>query len=512
MSKPSSVVRNVYSNWIGLAVNMAAAFILSPFLVHRLGDSIYGIWVLLLSVTGYMGLLDAGLKVSVVKYVSRYAAVKDTENLSRVISTAVALYAVVSVVVMLLAIGLVPFLPRMFTIPRESQSIAGIVLLITAANLAVTLILSVFNGVLAGVQRYDYATKVGVVVVIARSVAIVALVEWGYGVLALGLVHLCSQLVTGLLMARLAYRELPNLKIRPSLVGKGTAKTLYGYSFFVLLNNAAMFLLFGSGEILIGIVMSAAAITYYAIAGSLLQHLSRVIGTMTQVLHPYASAQDARGDAAALKNTVILGTKACVLIALPASVTFILIGRSFITFWMGASYADVAAPVAIVLTIGRVFWLSQSSTGNVLLGIGRHRLLTMVNLATGVVGIGAGALLVPSMGLLGLAIGMTVPLIVSQGLVLPQLTTKIFDISARDYWREAYLWPIVATIPFGLFLWALLVMMPPKDMFALAALVAFAGPLFLVSAYFICFTPPQRRAFTGRLGWWAVRQTQGRES
>lgn len=511
MSK-SSVVRNVYSNWIGLAVNMAAAFIMSPFLVHRLGDAMYGIWVLLLSVTGYMGLLDAGLKVSVVKYVSRYAAIKDTDNLSRVISTAMALYGLVSVLVMAVAVLMVPLLPRIFTIPAEMQSTASFVLMITAANLSVTLVLSVFNGVLSGLQRYDYANKVNVIIVIVRSVAIVGLVGAGFGVIALGLIHLASQLITGALMARLAYRELPSLQIRMSLVGKGTAQTLYGYSFFVLLNNAAMFLLFSSGEILIGVMLSTAAITYYAIAGSLLQHLGRMVGTMTQVLHPYASAQDARGDTAALKRTVVLGTKACILIALPASVAFMLIGRPFITFWMGASYAEVAAPVAVAMTVGRLFWLSQSSTGNVLLGIGRHKLLTVVNLLTGILSIALGAALTPKFGLFGLAVGMSIPMVISQGLVLPRLTTTIFDISGREYWQEAYMQPIVATIPFGLVLWGLLTLMPPRDVFSLAAIVVASAPAFIAPAYFICFTPEQRRAVTSRFTFWPLTSTRPRQS
>jgi O-antigen/teichoic acid export membrane protein len=501
MANSKQLIRNVVANWLGLAVNMAVAVFMAPFLVHQLGDAMYGLWILLLSVTGYMGLLDAGLKVSVVKHVSRYHAASDTGSVSRVISTAFSIYGWLGVVIVGLSVLVGPLVLRSFPIGPDAAPIASSVLIITALTLATSLVMSVFNGLLAGLQRYDHSNKIGVALVLARSVAIVLLVARGYGIVALGLVHLASQIVGGLLTIRLSFRELPGLRLSWSLVGKGTARELYGYSFFILLNNIAMFLLFNTAEIVIGAMLGVAAVTYYAIAGSLLQYLSRLIGAMTQVLHPYASAQDSKGDTASVKRLVIHGTKACLLIGLPVSVTFILIGEDFIRFWMGASYAEVAAPLLVLLTIGRLFWLSQSSTGNVLLGIGKHRLLTAINLATGIGGLALGAILMRRMGLVGMALGMCIPMVVTQGLVLPPLTSRIFGIPLLEYWREAYAPPLIAVAPYAALLATLLGLMPPASLFALIAEVVACLPALLVPTYFVCFTAAQRKTF------WAQSQS-----
>jgi O-antigen/teichoic acid export membrane protein len=488
------IVRNVFSNWMGLAVNIVAAFLMSPFLVHRLGDTMYGLWVLLLSVTGYMGLLDAGLKVSVVKYVSRYSAVDDNANLNRVVSTVLGLYTGIGVLVFMIALAVSPLLPRLFTIPPDVVPTARFVLLITAGNLAISLLMSVFNGVLAGLQRYDYANVIGVCLIVVRSLIIVLVISQGYGIVALGLVHTFSQVVGGLLLAWCVFRELPNLRIGRAWMDTSTVRALYGYSLFVLLNNVAMLLLFSSAEVLIAMFIGAAAVTYYAIAGSLLQYLSKLIGVMTQVLHPYASAQEAKGDVDGLKRTVILGTKVCMLIALPATVTFMIAGKSFIGLWMGPTYAAAAGPLLIALAVGRLFWLSQSSTGNVLLGVGRHKLLTAINLATGVASILFGIALIGRMGLAGLVLGMAVPVVISHGLILPRLTLKILDIPAREYWREAYLKPTLAVLPYVVVLAGLMRVRPPGSLLELAAVAAVAMPALLVPVFFICFTARQRRA------------------
>jgi O-antigen/teichoic acid export membrane protein len=492
----------VFANWLGMAINMGVAFLLSPYLVHSLGDTMYGLWILLLAVTGYMGLLDAGLKVSVVKYVSRYNATGDTDAISRVVSTVLALHAAISVAIVVIASALAPVLPQLFAIPADVVPIARVVLVITAINLAISLVASVFNGVLAGLQRYDYANAIGVAIVLVRSALIVLAVSQGGGIVALGFVHTAGQIAAGLLVMAVVFRTVPDLRIRLSLVNRDTVKTLYGFGAFVLLNNLAMFFLFNSAEIVIGVFLSAAAVTYYAIAGSLLQYLSQLIGVMTQVLHPYASDRDAKGDTGGLQRTVVLGTKACLMIALPATVTFVLVGRPFIALWMGPSYADAAAPLLVVLAIGRLFWLSQSSAGNVLLGAGRHKLLTLTNLATGVAGLGLGAVLIRPMGLFGLALGMTIPMVVTQGLLLPRITMRAFSIPAAAFLREAYVQPLLGTLPYAVALAALMTFVRPGSLPVLALTVAAAAPALVGGMYFICLSKPQRSVLRQAYGRW----------
>ena len=491
MSK--TIVRNVFANWAGMAIGLAIAFLMSPFLVHSLGDTMYGLWVMLLAVTGYMGLLEAGLKVSVVKYISRFNAQADTTSMSRVVSTVLLLHGTVGVVILSIAVLLGPFLPRLFAIPPEIAPVAQTVLLITALNLVITLLASVFNGVLAGLQRYDYANAIGVTVSVVRSALIVLFISRGYGIIALGLIHTFGQVCASLLITRAAFRAAGGLRLQWSLIDRATIKMLYSYGGFVVLNAVAMFFLFNSAEIIIGAFMTAAAITHYAIASSLLNQLSQLIGVMTQVLHPYASALDAKEDKSGLRRTAVLGTKACLVIALPAAVTFMLLGKDFIGFWMGPAYGEAVAPLIVVLAIGRLSWQSQSSAGNVLMGAGRHKVLTLTTLATGAAGIALGTLLIRPFGLFGLALGMTIPLVIGPGLMLPLATVKAFSIPKMEYFREAYLQPAMATAPYFVVLATLEAFIRPRNLLELALVVVGALPVLAAGTYFFCLSRSQRR-------------------
>src|SRR5690348_15313973 len=81
------VVRNIFSSWGGYAVTLFVGFWLAPFVLHHLGKEGYGIWTLVISLTGYFGILDLGLRSSVGRFVARYMVLNDPENVNRTIST-----------------------------------------------------------------------------------------------------------------------------------------------------------------------------------------------------------------------------------------------------------------------------------------------------------------------------------------------------------------------------------------------------------------------------------------
>src|SRR5216684_1167416 len=82
------ILKNVSSSWFSLGVNILMGIFLSPFILHRLGDTAFGIWVLIFSVTGYYGIFDFGIRSSIIRYVSKYTATRDVEEVSRLINSA----------------------------------------------------------------------------------------------------------------------------------------------------------------------------------------------------------------------------------------------------------------------------------------------------------------------------------------------------------------------------------------------------------------------------------------
>ncbi len=78
----SLVLRAVATSWVAVIANAAVGFLLTPYVLHRLGDEAFGVWVLITNLVGYYGLVDAGVRSAILRYVSSTALCSARSGLS----------------------------------------------------------------------------------------------------------------------------------------------------------------------------------------------------------------------------------------------------------------------------------------------------------------------------------------------------------------------------------------------------------------------------------------------
>jgi O-antigen/teichoic acid export membrane protein len=76
------MARSMASNLAGQVLVLAAWFALTPFIVHELGASEYGLWVLVASFVAYGDLLDLGVGTAVTKYVAEHRTRGESDEAS----------------------------------------------------------------------------------------------------------------------------------------------------------------------------------------------------------------------------------------------------------------------------------------------------------------------------------------------------------------------------------------------------------------------------------------------
>src|SRR5687767_14498774 len=109
----------MFSNWTSYLVTAAVGFVLAPVIVHSLGDTGYGLWTLVLAMTGYFGLLDLGIRSSVGRFVTRYMALDDERSVNRTVSTAFVILGLGGVLAFLATLGITVFLFDSFRIEPD---------------------------------------------------------------------------------------------------------------------------------------------------------------------------------------------------------------------------------------------------------------------------------------------------------------------------------------------------------------------------------------------------------
>ena len=103
--------RNISSNLAGYLVNAAVMFLLTPFVLARLGDGPYGIWSVLIATTGSYGIFDLGIRSAAGLYLTRYAEQGDEDGVNRSFSTAFVVLLALAAVGVLATLGIASQLP-----------------------------------------------------------------------------------------------------------------------------------------------------------------------------------------------------------------------------------------------------------------------------------------------------------------------------------------------------------------------------------------------------------------
>ncbi|MBL0125032.1 MAG: oligosaccharide flippase family protein [Betaproteobacteria bacterium] len=229
---PSRFFVNAIANWGAFLFVAIVSFFLSPFIVQHLGATAYGVWSLLVALVGYLGLLDFGVRGAVTRYVAHHYAVDDNEACSSIVTAGLVMFGILGLLAILLSGVFAYFSPTLFNIPETLVLEARIALILGGLTVATTLIGAVFAGVVTGLERFDISSGVEVGVTAIRTIAVVIALNAGYGLVALGYIHLAASVLYGVAAWTTVRRIYPalRLKLRGSLMPH--IKTIVSFSAF----------------------------------------------------------------------------------------------------------------------------------------------------------------------------------------------------------------------------------------------------------------------------------------
>jgi len=440
------IIKNVGSSWFSLSTDVAVGIFLSPFILHRLGDAAFGVWILIFSVTGYYGLFDLGIRSSVVRYVSKFTATGDTEDLSKLVNTSLFTYSCIGTLSFLVTGILAIYVDHIFKIPPELHSTARWLLLMVGASVGLGFPLGVIGGILDGLQRFDVNNWAGIAANVARVILIVLALSHGRGLLTVALITVVIPLITSVVRGIITFRIQP-VAFGFRYVDRATFRMIANYSSATLVIMIATQLKFKSDNVVIATMISATAVTYFSIGSRIVSYAQQVVMALAQNFLPIASQSEATGNIDRLRKIFVGGNRFCALTSFPITATLIILGKSVIEVWVGKRYVATSYPVLVILIIPATLMWAQAASGRVLFGISKHRTWGFVTLTEGIVNLILSVILVRPFGIIGDAYGTAIPLACSMILFMPWHLCRLLGIRMRTYLREAFALPILLTMP-----------------------------------------------------------------
>ena len=447
MSMKRAIGRSVVWNAAGLVVEAVTGFLVMPFLIIKLGQATYGVWIVLGALTSYFGLLDLGLRGALGRYVAFHRSSGNQEGVNQTLTVGLTVLTVVGSVVVTVVVVCEPLFFRLFTVPADEHGAVGLALRLVAVNFALSLLCFAFEAVLWGFQRFDWLNTIAIPATVLRAVLTFALIGSGGGLVVLALITLGVTVAEGLAKAVVCFRIDPGLRVGPRHLSRSALRSLLGYGTWALIFLLARTTRTQLSPLLIGAQLGTAMVTPYSVAARLLSLVGAAVGASVGVLTPFATVLHATGQEERQRRLFVLGGRyACALSAF--LIAFLLaLGGPLIRLWVGPAFAQ-SVPLLVVLALGELLPATQWATYSVLNATARHRSLGVLGILE-VVGVCALALaLLPVLGLLGVGVAMAVPAFLARGLGPMVQGCWVVGVPVRRYLAEAIVPPLLcAAVP-----------------------------------------------------------------
>lgn len=350
-----SIRRNTLWNVVGSAAPMAVGLWAVPILLARLGTEAFGVVSLIWALVGYFSVFDFGVSRALTQQISahRGAAAAEVADIAAHGFLLVMGFGVIGG--MALASAAHQLGHYWLNVNEALRVSTTNCLYLAAISIPVVTLTAGQRGVLEGLEEFGVANALRIFMGVANFVLPVA------SVICFGasLEWVVASLVFGRVLAAIGYWKVLRKRLGPYSSARGPVKwvgtrALLSFGAWMTVSNMVSPLMVTADRFVVSYLLGAAAVAYYTVPFDFIVRLLVLPAALTSTLFP-RFALLFRSDMPKLRQLyrrAVLGTSTgmlflCLILASTA--------RPGLRLWLGESFADLAWPVAAVLSVGLLF-------------------------------------------------------------------------------------------------------------------------------------------------------------
>jgi O-antigen/teichoic acid export membrane protein len=498
MNKHRIVLLGSVLSVLNVALTTLVGFFLMPFLVHRLGDRMYGYWALVGAVLGYYGILDLGISPAVSFQFAKAIGGRDNDAPNRILSTAVVAFSGLGVIAFLLTL-IAAALCGFFISDKQDVILFRLVLLLVGLGFAFGFPGRAFMGGLYAHLRNDLVSIIGMAVLVLRTLLIVALIFRGEGIVGLAVVSLITEVASYVASYAMLRRIHPGLRISFQLADRATFRELFSYGQYSMIIRIGDQFRFAVDGWTVAALVGIGAVAHYTIASRLSGYFLTFILSAVGLLQSLFSQLLGEKNFVGIRRVLQLGTRVAAVLSTVVAVSFVLYGRKFIQAWMGAEYLDAYIP-AVILIAAIYCDLAQQPSVTYLLGVSQHRYLAIQTLLEGIANLVLSIYWGRTYGMVGVSMGTLVPMFVAKVILQPIYVCRSAGLSLWDYYIKDLGLGILTPALAALVLWFFSLRRISLDnLVAICAVIGIQAMVSLAVSFFAVFDAKERTLLVAKI-------------
>jgi len=375
----TNLLKNASYNTFAQIVTIILSFLFVPLYISRLTLSGYGIYCFITQFLGWIIILQMGIEPAVIHLTAKYYARKQSDDLNRLISMALIVQFVMSILVaVIIWLGRGAIVSFIIKDKIEFMHEGTAALNWAAANVVVLMLNSVFVGMLKGLQRYDISSMVDIGFNLAVTLFTAFVVWIGFGIASMLWVRCAINLVFFSILLMIIKRN--NLFSFDNRLSLALLKEMFDFGSWIVAGRLNRLAINALPQLLIGKFVGPSGIAYFNIATKIVLAINNLLSSAVNVLFPFVSELFSLKDIRSISSNYLKANKYLSLISAPIYCFLAIFSYNILSAWLGNETALNTYMLMILMTIGYYLTSSTMVPTNFALGMGKSKIIAINSL------------------------------------------------------------------------------------------------------------------------------------
>jgi O-antigen/teichoic acid export membrane protein len=432
------IAAGTFANVLGKGTVLLVGIVLAPIILHFVGATDLGIWLVIQSVGAFAFLVELGISAGLLKYVAEHAARGETDEAAQMVAAAKWLYALLGGLVTIAGLVLALGLTDLVELHGRPGQVVPPLAAITALDVGITILALPPVTVLKGLQRFPVSNAItGGGAVMGALLAVAALAA-GLGIVGAAAAAALNSVLTYAASLVVTNRLIPAYMAVPMRRDPNRVRRLIRFSRSVGVVQVAVHMQTRLDAIVIAAALPVRLVTPYSFAQRLASGTEIATDQFAKVLLPFATEVNATRAPGALKDLYVTATRLTLALALGVGLPLALLGGPILDLWVGGAYSGYGPLVAILVCAAIIDLLSYPAAA-LLQSIERHSPIAWMALGTGVLNLGLSIAFVGPYGLEGVATATLLASAVEITVFVVPYASRVLGVSWREFASEVVL-------------------------------------------------------------------------
>jgi O-antigen/teichoic acid export membrane protein len=482
---------NSFSNGLRYFAYFVVTFLLTPFIIRTIGDSMYGVWVIISSLIGYAGILEMGMQTAIVKLVAEYDATGDNEKFNGIVTTALTFFLFVGIIVALICWFIAPHFIEYLIKDKSSIIWVKRLMYVLGFDIGLTFLGYVFSGMVFGMQIYHIKNILDICILGIYTGLVYTFLGVG-GILALAVIKTTTDLITLISSYILCKKVYSALRMDYRAANRESFKELVKFGSKIFASSTMAKAANNADPLIITYYMSTIWTAIFSIPKRLIDYIKEITWSMSLGFMPMFSELQGKNDIESIRSIYMRYTRYILILTLPILTAMIIFGAEFIELWIGKEYALKGKYLLYLLVISFIIESIQPLLWRLFIGVDRLNFLVKMSTISSLTYIGLSILLVKYFGINGIGLSLLTISLLKQ-IISIEYACRYLGIGVLRFLSECHLMPMLSALIFGVSIFYIEAIFRANSYFSMVMSIGCCLPVYFLLTYILALKQNERQ-------------------